>query len=309
MSGRHSSSLLIDEQPLQVIPSLAEALGVNAAILLQQINYWIKHSEREGDERKFKRGRWWTYNSYADWQKQMPWLSESGVRKLVKKLRDANLIAVVKHKSQDQDHTLWYTINYEAVDSLRTLGHIDASESDTSNCPAGTSDASESDTSYIDTENPESLSETPPKPPRGGDRGKTIKAPSSAEYVVMFEEFVAADPLGLPLRELVTLSASENKTGRKRFSSAYTGFVEPLKAMRAAGLTDAALREGLDAAIKAGAPHMNYVKKVAAKYEPTKPTNLFGRESPEKGGEYYTDPDTGKVRKKKDYSHLFGASA
>lgn len=155
VSAKKSSSLLIDEQPLQVIPSLAVHLGVNAAILLQQINYWIKHAERSKDERKFKAGRWWTYNSYSDWQHQMPWMSESGIRKLVKKLEDESYIKTVKHRRSTRDHTKWYTILYENVN---TLGHIEVSESDTSKRPGVTDvDVSESDRSF--TESPEALSD------------------------------------------------------------------------------------------------------------------------------------------------------
>lgn len=157
--SKRTSSLLIDEQPLQVIPSLAAAIGVNEAILLQQINYWVKHAEKSKDERKLKKGRWWTYNTYADWQEQMPWMSVSGIRKLVKKLKDLGLVAVVKYKKQAQDHTLWYTVNYDAVDQMC---HIDVTESDTSMCPEVTHpDVTESDTSYIESESPESQSEIP----------------------------------------------------------------------------------------------------------------------------------------------------
>ena len=155
MSKSNSSTLLIDEQPLQVLPSLACHLGINAAILLQQINYWIKRAEREKDQRKFKAGRWWTYNSYAQWQEQMPWLSESGIRKLVKKLEDEGLIKTVKHNKGKTDHTKWYSINYDALD---TLGHIEPPPRDTSNRPAGSHlEASRRDTSI--TESPESHSE------------------------------------------------------------------------------------------------------------------------------------------------------
>ncbi len=161
MSARRTSSLLIDEQPLQVIPSLAEALGVNAAILLQQINYWIKHAERKGEAEKFKAGKWWTYNTYSDWQEQMPWLTESGIRKLVQKLKDEGLIATVKYSKQGRDHTLWYTINYEAVEDLRTKGQTDVTDRDTSNDHSGADDdVPHRDDSYA-TENPESLSENP----------------------------------------------------------------------------------------------------------------------------------------------------
>jgi len=36
------SKLLIDEYPLQVLPSLAVIYGLNEAIILQQVHYWIK---------------------------------------------------------------------------------------------------------------------------------------------------------------------------------------------------------------------------------------------------------------------------
>ena len=161
MSKKRASVLLINEEPLQVIPTLAEKLGINEAILLQQIQYWIKNAEKNGtkdkDYRKFINGRWWTYNTFQDWQKQMPWLSVSGIRKLVKKLKDRKLIAVVKHKAKSQDHTLWYTINYDAVDALVAPEcQFDVTESNTSNRPGVThDDVTQSDTSYIESENPE----------------------------------------------------------------------------------------------------------------------------------------------------------
>lgn len=41
-----SSSLLINEAPLQVLPSLAVALkNINEAIMLQQIQYWLQNQK------------------------------------------------------------------------------------------------------------------------------------------------------------------------------------------------------------------------------------------------------------------------
>ena len=36
-----SHRLLIDEPPLMVLPSLAAVIGLNEAIMLQQIHYWL----------------------------------------------------------------------------------------------------------------------------------------------------------------------------------------------------------------------------------------------------------------------------
>ncbi|MCP6757123.1 replication protein RepO, partial [Klebsiella pneumoniae] len=59
-------ALLINEPPLQVLPSLAKAIGLNEALILQQIHYWLnpKHNQN-----LFK-GRYWVYNTYEQWQAQ-----------------------------------------------------------------------------------------------------------------------------------------------------------------------------------------------------------------------------------------------
>ncbi|EDT3088997.1 replication protein RepO, partial [Salmonella enterica subsp. enterica serovar Newport] len=60
------SNLLINESPLQVLPTLACAIGLNEAVIVQQMHYWMKDSQH------FYDGRRWIYNSVASWQKQFP---------------------------------------------------------------------------------------------------------------------------------------------------------------------------------------------------------------------------------------------
>lgn len=45
------SKLLISESPLLVLPSLAETIGLNEAIVLQQIHFWTSK------EKHYKNGR------------------------------------------------------------------------------------------------------------------------------------------------------------------------------------------------------------------------------------------------------------
>ena len=59
-------SLLISEPPLIVLPSLARLVGLNEAIILQQVHYWLQRSSN------IKDGHRWVYNSYPNWYKQMP---------------------------------------------------------------------------------------------------------------------------------------------------------------------------------------------------------------------------------------------
>ena len=66
------SDLLINEPPLQVLPSLACAVGLNEALILQQFHYWLQHSNN------IKDGHKWIYNSYQEWHKQFPfWKSKN----------------------------------------------------------------------------------------------------------------------------------------------------------------------------------------------------------------------------------------
>ena len=56
------SNLLIDDYPILVLPKLATEIGLNEAIVLQQMHYWLKKSNHNYD------GRRWIYNSFPEWQ-------------------------------------------------------------------------------------------------------------------------------------------------------------------------------------------------------------------------------------------------
>lgn len=110
------SSLLIQEPPLQVLPSLVIATSLNEAIFLQQLHYWISNSKHERD------GQRWVYNTYADWGKQMPWWNQRTIKRIVDSLRERGLIQTTnKYNKLAMDQTLWYSIDYDAVERLTTI--------------------------------------------------------------------------------------------------------------------------------------------------------------------------------------------
>ncbi|WP_264740095.1 hypothetical protein [Cytobacillus firmus] len=71
------SSLLVDERPILILPSLAERMGLNEAVLIQQIHYWLVKS------RHITEGRKWIYNTYKDWKKQMPFWSHATIGRTI----------------------------------------------------------------------------------------------------------------------------------------------------------------------------------------------------------------------------------
>lgn len=106
--------LLIDDQPLQVLPSLAEAIGLNEALILQQIHWLLLRSKKE-----FK-GKPWVFNTYEEWQeKHFRFFSISTIRRTINRLEELNLlISSTEFNQMKVDKTKWYTINYEALDNL-----------------------------------------------------------------------------------------------------------------------------------------------------------------------------------------------
>ena len=104
--------LLTDESPLQVLPSLAAKIGLNQAIMLQQIHYW------QQKKANFEDGRYWVYNSFEEWQGQFPFWSVSTIKRLFYDLKKKKLIVMEKRRAKNFDHRNWVSIEYEAVESL-----------------------------------------------------------------------------------------------------------------------------------------------------------------------------------------------
>ncbi|MED3549987.1 DnaD domain protein [Cytobacillus praedii] len=108
------SKLLLDESPILVLPSLAEKVGLNEAIFLQQLNYWLKDSNNIRD------GHTWVYNTYEDWQEQFPFWSVSTIRRVITKLENADLLIIGNFNKLKIDKTKWYRINYEAFKGVNS---------------------------------------------------------------------------------------------------------------------------------------------------------------------------------------------
>ena len=110
------SKLLIPEQPLMILPKLARQIGLNEAIVLQQLHYWLLTSPIEREEKK------WVYNSYQDWHDQFPFWSVSTIGRIFRKLEELKLIITKQFNVEGWNQTKWYTINYQngMIDDAKT---------------------------------------------------------------------------------------------------------------------------------------------------------------------------------------------
>lgn len=106
------SKYLIIEEPLVVLPTIARALDINKAIILQQVQYWVLKSKHERD------GFIWIWNSYTEWAEQFPWLTPRAVRHHINGLEEDGLLISGEYNRDKRDNTKWYRIDYQAVDRI-----------------------------------------------------------------------------------------------------------------------------------------------------------------------------------------------
>lgn len=112
------SKLLLDDYPLLVLPSLAAHIGLNESMALQQLHYWILSNREKSDH--WHEDRCWCYNTYVEWKENnFPFWSVDTIERAFVRLRNKwRLVIVGNFNRMKADRTLWYTIDYDAVESL-----------------------------------------------------------------------------------------------------------------------------------------------------------------------------------------------
>lgn len=107
------NKLIIHENPvLLLIPSLALKIGLHEAVILQQIHYRLQSSKN------FIEGKKWIYNTYKEWQSQVPFWSESTIKRTIYSLEEKGLLISANWNQLKMDKTKWYTIDYSVLEEL-----------------------------------------------------------------------------------------------------------------------------------------------------------------------------------------------
>ncbi|MBN6363627.1 conserved phage C-terminal domain-containing protein [Providencia huaxiensis] len=104
-----SSLLLLKTRPQIVIPELAVRLGLNEALLLQQVQYWLSETSSGVDHE----GHRWIYNTIEEWREQFPYFSESTIKRAFNNLKKLGVLNIEQINKRTHDRTNYYSINYE----------------------------------------------------------------------------------------------------------------------------------------------------------------------------------------------------
>ena len=95
-------------RPLLIYPELAKEIGVNEAILLQQLNYWL-----ESTKHNYK-GEKCVHKTMEEWNEEIPFVSEITIKRTVKNLKNMGLIKVKR-----AIHTQLYSIDFNKLNKLK----------------------------------------------------------------------------------------------------------------------------------------------------------------------------------------------
>ena len=87
---------------------VAKEVGVNAAIIYENISYWVNHNAKNG--KNLKDGLFWTYATQKDIAAQFDYLSVKQVRTALEKLEESGYIKTGSFNKHGYDRTTWYTI-------------------------------------------------------------------------------------------------------------------------------------------------------------------------------------------------------
>ena len=101
----------------------AELYGIEEAIILENIAFWIK--KNESNNKNFYDGYTWTYNSADSFNKLFTYITPSKIRRCLLKLEELEVLKSGNYNKQGYDKTKWYSITNLEVSTFYKLknGH------------------------------------------------------------------------------------------------------------------------------------------------------------------------------------------
>lgn len=85
---------------------IAKEYGVNAAIILQHLAFWI--AKNQANDKHFYDGRYWTYSSTKAFSEVFDYMSVDQIRTAIGKLKKKGVIITGNYNLIKYDRTTWY---------------------------------------------------------------------------------------------------------------------------------------------------------------------------------------------------------
>lgn len=114
---------------LHGLGDVAVRYGVDESIFLHVVvSLAINNKD---NNRNFRDGRWWTYNSLSAWEQEFPWWSAKQIRRIISSCKEQGALFVGEYNKDPRDRTSWYSPSDEL------LGYYRESWQGKCECPNG----------------------------------------------------------------------------------------------------------------------------------------------------------------------------
>lgn len=104
--------------------AIASKYGVNVAIFLNNMSYWIHKNMAE--KRHIHDGRCWTYNSQSSFSVLFPYWSRQNIRTIIERCLTEGLIIKGNYNKLAYDQTTWYTFTDKGLSLYPILEQLHA---------------------------------------------------------------------------------------------------------------------------------------------------------------------------------------
>ena len=95
---------------------LERVFGARKASFINKLNYWLNKCGRKIEDSEAK----WIYNTIKDWAEQFNW-SVSTLKRIVYSLEEEGIIISKKINARKWNHTKWYSIDYNKLNSFLSV--------------------------------------------------------------------------------------------------------------------------------------------------------------------------------------------
>jgi DNA-binding GntR family transcriptional regulator len=95
---------------------LERVFGARKASFINKLNYWLNKCGRNIEDSEAK----WIYNTIKDWAEQFNW-SVSTLKRIVYSLEEEGIITSKKINARKWNHTKWYSIDYNKLNSFLSV--------------------------------------------------------------------------------------------------------------------------------------------------------------------------------------------
>ena len=110
-------AILYNKEPKVINTELACLIGLNEAIVLQQLHYWLGINKETNTN--FRDGRYWTYGTMQEYhERDFRFLGFDTVKRTIIRLISLGFLLKGNYNKLKIDQTSWYSIDYQAVDDL-----------------------------------------------------------------------------------------------------------------------------------------------------------------------------------------------